>query len=31
MLPVLAGLVKAQPDTQSSEHGVIATVEHDFS
>ena len=26
-----AGLVKAQPDTQSSEHGVIATVEHDFS
>jgi hypothetical protein len=27
MLP--AGLAKAQADTQSSEHGVVATVEHD--
>ena len=26
-----AGLVKAQRDTQSSEHGVVATVEHDFA
>jgi hypothetical protein len=30
MLPVSAGLVEAQADTQSSEHGVVATVEHDW-